>query len=165
MGLPHCHRIACQSRESTVVYRWNHLLLRSGWTEILLDVKFSASASLCFTWPPSHNDHDPTLHFILLAVLPEYDLPASHRPPTEFIPPVQEPYQYIIFRASEVKDLAVDEPAGPLRSVHDDPAVLGVRVFSTYPKPPYLSPSDIYYDKEIILFVGVKGYTGTSTCW
>ena len=47
------------------------------------------------------------------------------RPPTEFIPPVQEPYQYIIFRASEVKDLSVDEPA-PLRSVHDDPAVLGV---------------------------------------
>ncbi|KAN0116588.1 Scd6-like Sm domain containing protein [Russula decolorans] len=46
------------------------------------------------------------------------------RPPTEFIPPVQEPYQYIIFRASEVKDLSVDEPA-PLRSVHDDPAVLG----------------------------------------
>lgn len=46
------------------------------------------------------------------------------RPPSEFIPPVQEPYQYIIFRASEVKDLSVDEPA-PLRSVHDDPAVLG----------------------------------------
>ena len=49
------------------------------------------------------------------------------RPPTEFIPPVQEPYQYIIFRASEVKDLSVDEPAAaPLRNVHDDPAVLGV---------------------------------------
>ena len=40
---------------------------------------------------------------------------------------MQEPYQYIIFRASEVKDLSVDEPA-PLRSVHDDPAVLGVRI-------------------------------------
>jgi hypothetical protein len=51
------------------------------------------------------------------------------RPPAEFIPPVQEPYQYIIFRASEVKDLAVDEPA-PMRSVHDDPAVLGVRVLA-----------------------------------
>ncbi|KAI0077109.1 hypothetical protein K474DRAFT_1643733 [Panus rudis PR-1116 ss-1] len=50
----------------------------------------------------------------------------SRRPPEEFIPPVQEPYTYIIFRASEVKDLAVDEPApGPRRSVHDDPAVLG----------------------------------------
>lgn len=53
------------------------------------------------------------------------NLIACCRPPTEFIPPVQEPYQYIIFRASEVKDLSVDEPA-PLRSVHDDPAVLGV---------------------------------------
>ncbi|KZT71244.1 hypothetical protein DAEQUDRAFT_724180 [Daedalea quercina L-15889] len=48
----------------------------------------------------------------------------SRRPPEQFIPPVQEPYQYIIFRASEVKDLAVDEP-GPRRNVHDDPAVLG----------------------------------------
>ncbi|KAH9023982.1 hypothetical protein EDB85DRAFT_2075241 [Lactarius pseudohatsudake] len=52
------------------------------------------------------------------------------RPPTEFIPPVQEPYQYIIFRASE--------PA-PLRSVHDDPAVLGASAptaangYSQYP--------------------------------
>ena len=59
----------------------------------------------------------------------------SRRPPTEFIPPVQEPYQYIIFRASEVKDLAVDEPA-PRRSVHDDPAVLGVRVSSVSIVPP-----------------------------
>ncbi|KAK7693927.1 hypothetical protein QCA50_003501 [Cerrena zonata] len=50
----------------------------------------------------------------------------TRRPPNEFIPPVQEPYQYIIFRASEVKDLAVDEnPPAPRRSVHDDPAVLG----------------------------------------
>ncbi|KAH9996124.1 hypothetical protein BJV74DRAFT_911023 [Russula compacta] len=49
-----------------------------------------------------------------------------------------EPYQYIIFRASEVKDLSVDEPA-PLRSVHDDPAVLGASTptaangYSQYP--------------------------------
>jgi len=60
------------------------------------------------------------------------------RPPSEFIPPVQDPYQYIIFRASEVKDLSVDEPA-PLRSVHDDPAVLGASAptaangYSQYP--------------------------------
>ena len=40
-------------------------------------------------------------------------------PPAEFISPVQGPYQYIIFRASEVKDLVVDEPE-PRRSVHDD---------------------------------------------
>ena len=53
------------------------------------------------------------------------------RPPAEFIPPVQEPYQYIIFRASEVKDLAVDEPE-PRRSVHDDPAVLGVSILSPF---------------------------------
>ncbi|KAJ7619889.1 Scd6-like Sm domain-containing protein [Mycena rosella] len=50
----------------------------------------------------------------------------SRRPVGEYIPPVQEPYQYIIFRASEVKDLSVDEQPAPRRSVHDDPAVLGV---------------------------------------
>ncbi|KAF9460662.1 Scd6-like Sm domain-containing protein [Collybia nuda] len=69
----------------------------------------------------------------------------SRRPPTEFIPPVQEPYQYIIFRASEVKDLAVDEPT-PLRSVHDDPAVLGASAptanpaYSPYPAPATVIP-------------------------
>lgn len=67
----------------------------------------AVSANLCPTFPFS-----PLTYF-------------SPRPPAEFIPPVQEPYQYIIFRASEVKDLAVDDPT-PRRSVHDDPAVLGV---------------------------------------
>jgi hypothetical protein len=47
------------------------------------------------------------------------------RPPAEFIPPNPEPYQYIIFRAAEVKDLAVDEQTVQ-RSVHEDPAVMGV---------------------------------------
>ncbi|KAF9242011.1 Scd6-like Sm domain-containing protein [Melanogaster broomeanus] len=65
----------------------------------------------------------------------------SRKPPAEFIPPVQEPYQYIIFRASEVKDLAVDEPS-PRRSVHDDPAVLGASAPGVVPPqyPPYGSP-------------------------
>ncbi|KAG5735190.1 hypothetical protein E4T56_gene19892 [Termitomyces sp. T112] len=59
----------------------------------------------------------------------------TRRPPAEFIPPVQEPYQYIIFRASEVKDLAVDEPT-PRRSVHDDPAVLAAPPQAPTPTPP-----------------------------
>ena len=52
-----------------------------------------------------------------------------NRPPNQYIAPVQEPYGYIIFRASEVKDLSVDEPppAQSQHNVHDDPAVLGVR--------------------------------------
>lgn len=81
----------------------------------------------------THVDHSvaflliPHPHsFASCALLITYD-----RPPAEFIPPVQEPYQYIIFRASEVKDLAVDEPP-PRRSVHDDPAVLGVRVYISH---------------------------------
>ncbi|KAF8662694.1 hypothetical protein AX16_001136 [Volvariella volvacea WC 439] len=63
----------------------------------------------------------------------------SRRPASEFIPPVQEPYQYIIFRASEVKDLAVDEPT-PRRSVHDDPAVLGASAPMPAGYSPYMNP-------------------------
>ncbi|KAG6911382.1 hypothetical protein DXG01_016479 [Tephrocybe rancida] len=67
----------------------------------------------------------------------------TRRPPAEFIPPVQEPYQYIIFRASEVKDLAVDEPT-PRRSVHDDPAVLAVPPPNAH-TPPYAAPAQQAY--------------------
>jgi len=51
-----------------------------------------------------------------------------HSPPEQYIPPVQEPYQYIIFRASEVKDLSVEDPAqgSARRTAHDDPAVIAV---------------------------------------
>ncbi|TFY74975.1 hypothetical protein EWM64_g9037, partial [Hericium alpestre] len=56
--------------------------------------------------------------------------------PEEFIPPVQEPYQYIIFRASEVKDLAVDDPT-PRRNIHDDPAVLGASAPVPAGAPPF----------------------------
>lgn len=62
----------------------------------------------------------------------------SRRSAEEYIPPVQEPYAFIIFRASEVKDLAVDEMApAPIprqRSVHDDPAVIGVSAPAPQPQ-------------------------------
>jgi len=50
-----------------------------------------------------------------------------NRPPEQYIPPTQEPYQYIIFRASEVKDLSVDDGVqAPPRRAHEDPAILAV---------------------------------------
>ncbi|EJD02280.1 uncharacterized protein FOMMEDRAFT_168778 [Fomitiporia mediterranea MF3/22] len=51
----------------------------------------------------------------------------NRRSPEEFIPPAELPYQFIIFRASEVKDIALDNDQLPVRtrSVHDDPAVIG----------------------------------------
>ncbi|PPQ88867.1 hypothetical protein CVT25_009061 [Psilocybe cyanescens] len=69
----------------------------------------------------------------------------GRRPPNQFIAPVQDPYAYIIFRASEVKDLSVDEPAAVAptqHNVHDDPAVLGAggpapKPYSPYPNPPH----------------------------
>ncbi|KAM5532318.1 hypothetical protein V8D89_013997 [Ganoderma adspersum] len=66
----------------------------------------------------------------------------SRRPPNEYIPPVTEPYTYIIFRASEVKDLAVDEPVNQRRDVREDPAVIGASAPQVAPNyPPYGSPS------------------------
>ncbi|KAI0780540.1 Scd6-like Sm domain-containing protein [Trametes elegans] len=66
----------------------------------------------------------------------------SRRPQDQYIPPVQDPYTYIIFRASEVKDLAVDEAPPQRRNVTDDPAVLGASApQATPPFPQYGSPS------------------------
>jgi len=57
----------------------------------------------------------------------------SNRPPEQYIPPIQEPYQYIIFRASEVKDLSVDDAVqAPPRRAHEDPAILAVSVLSLF---------------------------------
>ncbi|KAI0027644.1 Scd6-like Sm domain-containing protein [Vararia minispora EC-137] len=64
----------------------------------------------------------------------------SRRPPAQFIPPVPDPYEYIIFRASEVKDLSVDEQVAPRSSVHDDPAVLGASA-----RPQGVAPSYVPY--------------------
>jgi protein LSM14 len=56
----------------------------------------------------------------------------NRRPTDAYIPPSDVPYEFIIFRASEVKDIAVDhvseKPPPTQRSVHDDPAVMSVRV-------------------------------------
>ncbi|EIM89560.1 uncharacterized protein STEHIDRAFT_118741 [Stereum hirsutum FP-91666 SS1] len=60
----------------------------------------------------------------------------SRRPPADFIPPVQDPYQYIIFRASEVKDLSVDEQPPPQQNIHNDPAVLNAGSAYAAPYPP-----------------------------
>ncbi|KAK0482714.1 Scd6-like Sm domain-containing protein [Armillaria novae-zelandiae] len=73
----------------------------------------------------------------------------SRRTAAEFIPPVQEPYEYIIFRASEVKDLAVDEQQIPRRNVHDDPAVINASSTPTVaggysPYPQVAVPSPVY---------------------
>lgn len=91
-------------------------------------------------FPRAHTNHvDASVAFLLnhqlcnVSILPVFFRNKTltncvYRPPAEFIPPAEQPYQYIIFRASEVKDLAVDpvEAPPPRRSVHDDPAVLGV---------------------------------------
>ncbi|QRV74815.1 hypothetical protein RhiJN_02830 [Ceratobasidium sp. AG-Ba] len=54
----------------------------------------------------------------------------SRRPPAEFIPPSDTSYGTVVFRATEVKDLAID-PTPPAAGLFRDPAVLGAG-----PQPP-----------------------------
>ncbi|KAJ8487899.1 hypothetical protein ONZ51_g3902 [Trametes cubensis] len=125
--------------------------------QICVHLPFITMAALSFIGKPisliSHSDVryrgilagiDPVASTIQLSNV--YSMGTeSRRPPDQYIPPVQEPYTYIIFRASEVKDLAVDETAPQRRSVHDDPAVLGASAPqaapSAYPPPAFNSPS------------------------
>ncbi|TFK20533.1 hypothetical protein FA15DRAFT_689088 [Coprinopsis marcescibilis] len=65
----------------------------------------------------------------------------SRRPPSDYIPPVAEPYQYIIFKAAEVKDLSVDEPVVQQRNVHDDPAVMASAPLAANNYAPYAPPA------------------------
>ncbi|KAG8748149.1 hypothetical protein FRC10_008882 [Ceratobasidium sp. 414] len=57
----------------------------------------------------------------------------SRRPPAEFIPPSDTSYGTVVFRATEVKDLAID-PTPPTAGLFRDPAVLGA---GPQPQGPY----------------------------
>ncbi|KAF8329755.1 Scd6-like Sm domain-containing protein [Cantharellus anzutake] len=63
----------------------------------------------------------------------------NRRPPAEYIPPQPMPYDYVVFRASEVQNLAVDTEARPQpRNIVNDPAVLGVSItYSLSRLPPH----------------------------
>ncbi|KAF8717763.1 Ribonuclease III, partial [Rhizoctonia solani] len=65
----------------------------------------------------------------------------SRRPPAEFIPPSDTSYGTVVFRATEVKDLAID-PTPPAAGLFRDPAVLGAGPqppgpYGGYPQPGY----------------------------
>ncbi|KAH7341978.1 Scd6-like Sm domain-containing protein [Rhizoctonia solani] len=65
----------------------------------------------------------------------------SRRPPAEFIPPSDASYGTVVFRATEVKDLAID-PTPPNAGLFRDPAVLGAGPqapgpYGGYPQPGY----------------------------
>lgn len=51
----------------------------------------------------------------------------NRAPAEEYIPPQEQPYDYIVFRAAEVANLALDIDPRPVpRAVFNDPAVLSV---------------------------------------
>lgn len=53
----------------------------------------------------------------------------NRRPVTEYIPPYPLAYDFILFRAPEVKDISVETtapPPPPVNNVQNDPAVIGV---------------------------------------
>ncbi|THH31109.1 hypothetical protein EUX98_g3069 [Antrodiella citrinella] len=96
---------------------------RSAWKKVLkgVDTKLNEVLSLA----PQTVDLSSRLDMRVAMLRDEIGLKKDAIDGEQFIPPVQDPYAYIIFRAAEVKDLAVDEPV-PRHRVHDDPAVLGV---------------------------------------
>lgn len=57
-----------------------------------------------------------------------YSMGTENRaPPEEFIPPQERPYDYIVFRAAEVSNLALDvDPRPEPHAAFNDPAVLSV---------------------------------------
>lgn len=86
--------------------------------------ELSFSRVKCILWE-QRRDGTPVARSIDWVDHPIHHL--SNRPPEQYIPPIQEPYQYIIFRASEVKDLSVDDAVQPPpRRAHEDPAILAV---------------------------------------
>lgn len=106
----------------------------------------------------------------------------SRRPPAEYIPPQDTPYEFILFRAQEVKDLNVEtQPlaAPQQRNVRDDPAIIGVsarhsvRVMHTFFWTSHTSCKAFLYGCILrfslpvnacdgLLIVIFKGITGTS---
>jgi protein LSM14 len=60
----------------------------------------------------------------------------NRRPADLYIPPSDVPYEFIIFRASEVKDIAVDHAmerqVSESRSIHDDPAIMTVTFYAVH---------------------------------
>jgi hypothetical protein len=96
-------------------FKWRH-----PHTSVVLELTLFFPLLKCILWEPRHDG--TRIH----PSLPP-SLTIHPRPPEQYIPPIQEPYQYIIFRASEVKDLSVDDPVqAPPRRTHDDPAILAV---------------------------------------
>ncbi|KAG8967241.1 hypothetical protein FRC03_010316 [Tulasnella sp. 419] len=69
----------------------------------------------------------------------------NRRPADEYLPPNDTPYEFIVFRAAEVKDLAVERAPPPppqQRSVLQDPAVIGASGGGApVPQPPPQAPA------------------------
>lgn len=66
-----------------------------------------------------------------------YSMGTEHRRPAhEYLPPNPKPYEYIVFRATEVKDLNVERHATDMQTamLDNDPAIIGVST-TTYTLP------------------------------
>lgn len=77
------------------------------------------------------------------------------RPAHEYLPPNPKPYDYIVFRATEVKDLNVERHATDMQTamLDNDPAIIGVSTttytlpfFSLLPStPPFASFRNLHH--------------------
>lgn len=68
-----------------------------------------------------------------------YSMGTEHRRPAhEYLPPNPKPYDYIVFRATEVKDLNVERHATDMQTamLNNDPAIIGASSGVQPPPPP-----------------------------
>ncbi|KIY46441.1 hypothetical protein FISHEDRAFT_75631 [Fistulina hepatica ATCC 64428] len=63
----------------------------------------------------------------------------NRRPPEQYIPPVMEPYEFVVFKASEVKDISEDIPQ-QRPTVHVDPAIVASTAAREYVPPSSYAP-------------------------
>lgn len=115
--------------------------LRSSWNRVglltLLSTSFWGGVSLK-KWP---NNHFESYHLV-------YSMGTEHRrPPHEYLPPNPKPYDYIVFRATEVKDLNVERHATDMQTamLNNDPAIIGVSNFVAQTLPFVFHPQSFLF--------------------
>lgn len=64
--------------------------------------------------------------FLLILLVRSFG--TENRPVNKFVPPRDEVYEYIIFRANDIKDLIVDDPVANASALADPAIIQAVRV-------------------------------------
>lgn len=76
----------------------------------------------------------------------------ENRPTAKFVPPRDEVYEYIIFRANDIKDLIVDDPVANASALADPAIIQAVCVVFCYVRMLYISTFHLRIHLFIVIF-------------